>query len=49
MVKAFYLASLFHAGHVFLQLSGIRKGQMLYCNYFLGLDDQEGKLRKQHF
>lgn len=36
----------YHAANEFLRLSSIRKGQMLYCNYFMYVGEQEDKAKK---
>jgi acetylornithine deacetylase/succinyl-diaminopimelate desuccinylase-like protein len=35
-----------HASNEFFKVSSIRKGQLLYCNYFEHLAEEEGKLKK---
>jgi acetylornithine deacetylase/succinyl-diaminopimelate desuccinylase-like protein len=35
-----------HSANEFFRLSSIRKGQLIYCNYFQHLADEEAKLKK---
>ncbi|OYU55031.1 MAG: peptidase M20 [Chitinophagaceae bacterium BSSC1] len=35
-----------HASNEFFKVSSVRKGQILYCNYFEHLAEEEGKLKK---
>jgi acetylornithine deacetylase/succinyl-diaminopimelate desuccinylase-like protein len=35
-----------HASNEFFRLSSIRKGQLIYCNYFQHLAEEESKLKK---
>lgn len=36
----------FHASNEFVRLASLRKGQLLYCTYFLHLAEQERKLKR---